>query len=204
MFKIKHLARTNNAPFFSYIALDNLKTAYNSFSLQQKIESTETFDDGMKFIRYEQQIQKNSVSCIVFAAMAIEAYIYDYGARHLSDSYVTQHLDKLDVVSKWIIIPKIATGNDFPKDNHAFELLKKLIKTRNSYIHYKSAKVHIEDLSEIYQPAHTNLEKASTAIEVLILLAEIIKELDPRETGESFHDFTKKELEEIKKAHSLE
>ena len=63
-------------------------------------------------IRWEQG--KHSIVTVVFSAMAVEAYIYDYAARNLSDSFVKKYLDKLDLVSKWVVIPLIVTGKEFP------------------------------------------------------------------------------------------
>ena len=53
----------------------------------------------------EDELAKASLIVIVFSAMVLESYIYDYASRHLTDAFVKDHLDKLDTLSKWIIVP---------------------------------------------------------------------------------------------------
>jgi mevalonate kinase len=70
--------------------------------------------------------------------MCLESFIYDYAAHNLSDIYVKKYLDKLGLKSKWLIIPRLVTGKDFPTDSKAFQGLQKLIEERNKLVHYKS------------------------------------------------------------------
>ncbi len=50
------------------------------------------------------------VKTIVFAGMCLEAAIYDYASIQLGDKFVKKHFEKLDLLSKWIIIPKFVCG----------------------------------------------------------------------------------------------
>ena len=78
------------------------------------------------------------IKSVIFAHMCLEAFIYDYAAHHFSDAYAKKHLDKLDFLSKWVLIPKLVIGKDFPKESKAFEYLTKLNKHRNEMVHPKS------------------------------------------------------------------
>lgn len=49
-----------------------------------------------------------------------------------------KYVDKLDFLSKWVLIPKLITGKDFPTDSQAYELLVKLKKARNDLVHFKT------------------------------------------------------------------
>jgi len=129
---------------------------------------------------------------IVFSALAVESYIYDYAARNLTDSFVKAHLDKLDVVSKWVVITRLVTRKDFPKDENAYQLLRKLIRNRNHVVHYKSVKFLVWDkrssdvvVSDAAQNkfrfSHTLLEKAKEAIQALDGLALVMENLDQNE-----------------------
>ncbi len=75
---------------------------------------------------------------IVFAAIYIESEVYTYLASNLTDSFVQNHLDKLDPLSKWVVGVQIVTGKPFPKDGQAYELCKKLFSYRNKIVHHKS------------------------------------------------------------------
>ncbi|MBT3984541.1 MAG: hypothetical protein HOE90_24505 [Bacteriovoracaceae bacterium] len=77
---------------------------------------------------------------VVFTAMYFEAFIYDYAASYLGDDYSKSHLDKLDFISKWLVIPKLITGKELSKEGQAYQALKRLHKDRNSLVHLKSKK----------------------------------------------------------------
>jgi len=91
------------------------------------------------------EIKTNQDKCalitICFSAKCVEAFIYDYAARHTSDSYAQKYLDKLDLAGKWVVAPRLVTGKEFPRDSNAFDSLKFLIKTRNKLVHFKSSNV---------------------------------------------------------------
>ena len=120
--------------------------------------------------------------------MSIEAYIYDYAARHLGDDFVKNHLDKLDTVSKWIVIPKLITGRELPHEQKWFDLLRNLIKTRNSITHYKTfdiptSNVNIKQyLRKLDTKSEFLYETARQSIPLLSILADKIAEIDPEET----------------------
>lgn len=145
---------------------------------------------------------------LVFSALGVEGYIYDYAARNLTDNFVDTHLDKLDVVSKWVVIPKLVTGKDFPKDREAFSLLKQLVQHRNYIVHNKSVKLIkvnaelsltvdeiSEDLTEMLYSdkakrmlrfGESILDTARAAIRTLDELAVVIESLDPAESTSVF------------------
>lgn len=89
------------------------------------------------------QEETHKMACIVFQAMAIEAFLNEYIYIRVGKSYFNS-MDKLSPSDKLIVACKLITDKDFPKDCHAFELLKKTIKYRNSLVHYKVREVDIE------------------------------------------------------------
>jgi hypothetical protein len=148
----------------------------NKIALEKEINSTEA------------EIAKSALVVIVFSAMAIEAYIYDYAARHLGDAFVKDHLDKLDILSKWIIIPELITGKEVSRHQKWYLLLKNLIKTRNSVIHHKSSEPpaspsDVEKYLHKLKEADSSIyETARQSITLLGILADKIIEIDPEET----------------------
>ena len=103
------------------------------------------FEDPLDVEASMYEIKTNQDKCalitICFSAKCVEAFIYDYAARHTSDSYAQKYLDKLDLAGKWVVAPRLVTGKEFPRDSNAFDSLKFLIKTRNKLVHFKSSNV---------------------------------------------------------------
>jgi len=190
-------ARTSSAHLFSGIVKENhkkiTKLDFQVKKLGQKLTKTKGEDEKVllekEFDLTEQKLAKSSLIVIVFSAMAIEAYIYDYAARNLGDAFVKDHLDKLDTLSKWIVIPELITGRELPRHQKWFELLKKLIKARNSIIHYKSFEGPraSTDIQQYLKKQEANseflYETARQSILLLDQLADKITELDPHESA---------------------
>lgn len=116
---------------------------------------------------------------IIFGAMCLEAFVYDYGAQHLSGSFVKKHVDKLELPSKFIILTKLVTGNDFPTDSQAYEGLVKLKEDRNKLVHFKSKTYSVIEMAKIEQ-WHENmnvfLQQAMTNAYNTVL--NVMQELD--------------------------
>ncbi len=137
----------------------------------------------------QQELAKSSSIIVVFSVMAVEAYIYDYAARHLGDVFVKDHLDKLDTLSKWILVPKLITGRELSRQQKWFELLKKLIKARNSIIHHKSSEgpTVSTNVQQYFKKQEADseflYETARQSIQLLNQLTDKITELDPDESA---------------------
>jgi hypothetical protein len=104
-----------------------------------RVESIDTSDmhEGEKS-ELSYKATEHAVKAIVFSALCVESAINNYAGIHLGDSYSEKHLQNLDVVSKWVVIPKLACGKSMDKSGPAFGALKKLIQSRNKLVHNKS------------------------------------------------------------------
>jgi hypothetical protein len=85
------------------------------------------------------------LAVILFAAIAIEAHINEYGSRRLGESCFKRHIDKLGTVSKWVLVPRLITGREVPRDCHAFQLLVDLFRWRNQLVHPKAKDIIFKD-----------------------------------------------------------
>lgn len=101
------------------------------------------------------------IKAIVFSAMCVEAAINNYAGAQLGDNYYEKHLASLDVVSKWVVIPRLICGNSLDKSGPAFASLKKLIVARNNLIHNKSYEMDVSDPIEFLN----KLDKRALAFE---------------------------------------
>lgn len=185
---------------FAEIACENFKKAvdykqqldplYSQLADLTGLEAEEFQVD--KIFPLRKSLGSSCLIAIVFAALAVEGYIYYYAVKNLPKGFVESHLDKLDLVSKWILIPRLVTGKEFPKDSEAFRLLKQLVSSRNYLVHIKASSVLSFDeqssdfvLSKAAQRmlefGEKLFEKAEDAIKALDHLSQVIENLDPNE-----------------------
>ncbi|MFK3976760.1 hypothetical protein [Shewanella vesiculosa] len=92
----------------------------------------------------------HAIKAIVFSSMCVESAINNYAGTQLGDNYYDNHLNNLDVLSKWVVIPDLVCGKSIDKSGPAYNSLKKLIKARNKLVHNKSKE---------YNPTDPNLYK---------------------------------------------
>ena len=134
--------------------------------------------------------EKAVVIPIVFSAMCLEAFIFDYAATHLGDSYVKKYLDKLDLVSKYIVISKLVTGNNFSKDGQAYQGLVTLAKDRNRLVHFKSKEFKLTELDKASQYHETlNAEFKKAMYSSIQTVRDVMKELDKLHGSEYFQKY---------------
>jgi hypothetical protein len=124
------------------------------------------------------ELESYWIHTIVFAAFCLEAFIYDYAAENFSDRFAQRYLDTLDLRSKWVIIPQLVTGREFPRETQPFQHLIELIKERNNLVHFKSKAMKDYPGFNINSPKKDDkeLNPYETVIEVLTLLKNIDSE----------------------------
>lgn len=143
------------------------------------------------------KLSKETVKSVIFLATFLEAYIYDYSGSHLGDKFSMEHLDKLSLTSKWIVIPKLITGKEINQSKAFFSKLKELVKWRNRLIHDKSqdalflygdqdeeGKILITDkkVAEILKPIYEQFN-IKDYFQMLINLFDELDKID----GEGYH-----------------
>lgn len=97
-----------------------------------------THYDPTGAIDREDRKAANGIKTIVFSAMAIEAAVFDLAAIQLGDKVVTIYLDKMDLLGKWMIVPRLICGRSLREDSPALNALRGLVKARNALVHHKS------------------------------------------------------------------
>lgn len=130
-------------------------------------------------------MEEHRSSAVVFGVMCLEAFIYDYAATNFSGKYTQKYLDSLDFIAKWVVIPKLVTGKDFPRESQAFEHLGKLANERNKLVHPKSKRQPRNDeewekLIETYQKDEMpkkRLNPYETVVEVLTELRKLDEQM---------------------------
>lgn len=184
---MKEYLRINcNCGFYVDISKEHNLVANESLEELSKVNEKITDDDSYAIyfneqLRLERMVEKNCIITITFAAIALEAFIYDYAAIYFGDVYVKKYIDKLDVVSKWVVIPKMVTGKEIPRDRNCFELFKQTIKLRNEFIHSKSRNFNEENAIELINrfSAQQLVKYSNDAVKAIYELANQIEIIDP-------------------------
>lgn len=103
---------------FYEIALEGLKRAKRLEKLAErsirKMKLTE--DDKNYSARMTGFAELGSIVSVVFSALSLEAFINDYASQRLSKSYFDNYLDKLDLVSKWVVIPRSSPETSWTRE----------------------------------------------------------------------------------------
>ena len=166
---------------FFHVAIDTYKEIEKSEKELNKLQvntseqdkSSDDFAD--KVAEKNDRIGRLALVVVVFCATSLEAFINYYAIRRLSKNYLKTYLDKLDLLSKWIVIPRITTGTQLDAGVKAFQDLSWLINLRNKLVHYKARKVNIKELKD------TDFlwsEDTKRAIETVKNVAQELKKID--------------------------
>jgi hypothetical protein len=132
---------------------------------------------------FQETSQGQATIAVVFSTIALESFIHNYASRKLGEGYADKHIDSMNLHTKWILVPRLATGNAIPSDYRGIELLQKLIKARNSIVHLKSTNIQWSLLESAMRRIDENnqliLESAITCFECIGLLGDALSERDP-------------------------
>lgn len=101
--------------------------------------------NSKQFSKLQFQLNKFWPIATAFGVMCLESFIYDYAAHNFTDSFSKKYLDKLDLLSKWVVIPRLVINKEFPTNSQAFQYLNALIKERNSLIVHPKSKPLFDD-----------------------------------------------------------
>jgi len=95
-------------------------------------------DDFDRYDALRDDFQRSILHTIVYCAMGCEAAIFDLAAIHLGDQFAQNVLDKLDVIGKWLVVPRLICGTSLSENGPAINALRSLVPARNRLVHAKS------------------------------------------------------------------
>lgn len=164
--------------------VDNMKKAAD-YTVSCKLKERKP-DTKIWVPFFEKSIREYLVQHL-FAAMCLEAFIYDYAATNFSDTYVKKYIDKLDLVSKWVLVPKLVLGNEFPRSGRSFAYIRSIKKERDKLVHSKSRPQLSDDERErelakyTFKPSKSNKKDTDLEINISRQLVEIFNTLKKME-----------------------
>jgi len=155
-----HIALENYTPIKQLVAKRNgFEKKYDSRQISE--------EEDREWTDIINTIDKYSRIVIIFCALSLEAFINDYAIDRTSKSYLENYLDKLDLHSKWVVIPRLLTGHQLDTGSQPMEDLDWLIKQRNKLVHFKSVTVEVSKMSEKLDLYAYDEQKAQEAIDTV-------------------------------------
>ncbi|HVI52078.1 MAG TPA: hypothetical protein VM661_12770 [Candidatus Sulfotelmatobacter sp.] len=136
---------------YALIAINNYMKFVSKLEERKRIlrENSKSSSESREFYDSVSEIERDmdeyGCTSIIYSAMCMEAAAYDVFAVHLGDGFASDHIDKLDVLSKWMLIIKFIFGADIDKSGKTYFCLKKLISARNKLVHHKSEQLPFGD-----------------------------------------------------------
>ncbi len=160
----------------NYVKIEQLKREHDkireSFKHRKKVS-----DDLVLSLLAEKNdaIGQHALIAVIFCALSAEAYINDYAISRLSKNYLKSYLDKLDLLSKWVLIPRIVTGRQLDPGSEPIQNLSWLVALRNKLVHYKTRVLTIEQIEPSDFLWEDDAQKALDTVRNLVLA---LKEID--------------------------
>jgi hypothetical protein len=149
----------------TYLYADACQRCYDDYlACNERISEIGEVEYDSQLLELDRRRDIAGVQTIVFAGMCFESAIYEYAADHLGDAYVQQHIDKLDVLSKWLIVLRLVDGYELRKDQAPYAALKALVSARNGLVHSKSRPLDSENVHAQLTWMKAYDEKHATAV----------------------------------------
>jgi len=128
-----------------------------------------TKEDEHKQAEFNQnKIERDAIVTIIFCALTLETFINSIAIANTSKSYFNSYLDKLNPISKFVVIPKLLTGREIDREGKAFELLKETFKMRDKLVHFKSRNWKTSDLISVEIIGEYNAKRAVQSVELIL------------------------------------
>lgn len=181
-------ARWDPAPGLAHIALSHFKSFTECNEEAEKLKQSpkhtpENCQVCKQMDRLTREALDHGIVVVTFSAIALEAHINEYGSRRLTATYFERFIDKLDTISKWMVIPRLVCGRAISRDSQAFQHLVELFRLRNKIAHPKARDVEMKELASGrpfgIQEHNLLFEFVPRAIKALELLCEEAHGLDP-------------------------
>jgi len=133
------------------------------------------------------ELDRYWAEAVIFAALCLEAFVFDYASTHFTTGFAKDYLDGYDLKAKWVVIPRLVTGKDFPRNTEAFQHLGDLIRERNNLVHHKSQPMANfgQVLREMVEAVHANkgLPEDKAELDPYQTIIDVLTELKKLDVG---------------------
>lgn len=121
-------------------------------ALKQSSESeAEIYRRTGYLIGYNEQ---DALITIVFAAMAVEAMMYDYIEDRYGEQVFTEEFKPLSIPLRWAKLISSETRITDPKSTASFKMLSQLVRNRNKLVHFRTIVLNLDSDADVMRTFH--------------------------------------------------
>ena len=147
-------------------------------SCERKVEQPgATKEDIAELLQARGREEQESIVAVIFGAVTAEALINHYASETLGKEYFEEYLDRLSPVSKWLVLPRLATEKAMSTKGQTFRRLQELFKRRNRLIHFKTPR---RPPANAARKDTITRKEAARAIQAVRSALREIRRIDPR------------------------
>ncbi len=181
----KKIAWTNYRDYFkvvmdNYTRIQDLKREIDQ--IRSHLEGKTLSDEDINLLRSKNAtISQLSLIVIIFSAFTLEAYINDYGIKRLTQDCFSKYLDRLNLISKWHVIPRMITAKKMDDSSEAMQDLVWFdgLRTRMAYFKSETAPVQGKSIENIKESESLGYEDSVKAIRTVRGVVSLLKKIDP-------------------------
>ena len=119
-------------------ALRAMVELQDKFDELQAVSDADPEADRAELMRVGFKMLRHASTAVVFFVLAMEAYINFYAVMRLGKTYTERYVDRLDLVSKWVVVPHLALGQRVLPEGETLANLRKVVGLRNQIAHPKA------------------------------------------------------------------
>jgi hypothetical protein len=147
----------------------------------QKLRDSQPKELGPQGLDLLDKIRKQEAVAITFAAMCLEACIWDYAACNTSQKKAEENFGSLNLVAKWVVIPQLLCDMDITAKKidgrDLLCMLRNLKEERNNLVHSKST-VYPDDYDKFLKFFISGEKRKITAEDAFDLIKSLLTELE--------------------------
>ena len=109
---------------------------------KESLEPPQSIQMIQRMFAASDQRREAGVVLLMTAAALLEQVINDYAHTFLEPELYDEHLGKVRIITKWILLPLLCQGKQIREDDPAIKSLGELIRARNDIIHRKRKEMY--------------------------------------------------------------
>lgn len=107
---------------------------------------------------FEERTIRKSVTVVLFACMAVEAFLNCYGVRRLGEKFYKRNMERIGITEKMSVLVLSCNGYKLDANASVLALTRRLFDQRNRLVHPKTKELQFDQFG---MPSHAPPEELS-------------------------------------------